>query len=74
MGTSGTGTNGDEFSIQIISSSNHYYLRSGSLVVGTASIDFTVTTAEYTPDNFSFDSITNAEINQLYTSNVVTLA
>ncbi|HMS91810.1 MAG TPA: hypothetical protein PKC87_06300, partial [Candidatus Absconditabacterales bacterium] len=77
IGTGGTGTNGDEFYIQITSSSNYYTLRSGSLIIGTTSADFTVTTLEQIidniPNNFSFDSITGAELNQVYTSNVITL-
>ncbi|MEI6774115.1 MAG: hypothetical protein WCL18_04910 [bacterium] len=45
--------------------------------MGATSADFTLTTLERVidtiPDSFSFDSITNAEINQVYTSNIVTL-
>ncbi|MFZ2151185.1 MAG: right-handed parallel beta-helix repeat-containing protein, partial [Candidatus Absconditicoccaceae bacterium] len=77
IGTSGTGSNGDQFYIQTTSSSNYYTIRSGSLVVGTTSADFTITTLQQIiddiPDNFSFDNITDAELNQIYTSNIITL-
>ena len=77
IGTSWTGSNGDEFYVQITSSSNYYYLRSGSLAIGTTIADFTVTTLQQVvnniPNPFSFTSVTWAELNQLYTSNTVTL-
>jgi hypothetical protein len=59
------------------SSSNQYTLRSGSINIGTTYADFTITTLEQVidniPDNFSFNNITNANLNQLYTSNIIIL-
>jgi len=76
--TSGTGSNGDQFTIQITSSSNYNTLKSGSLVIGTTSADFAVTTVEQVidniPDNFSFSNITGADLNTPYTSNIITLS
>ena len=72
-----TWSNGDQFAIQMTSSSNYYTLRSGSLVVWTTFSDFTITTVEQiidnVPDDFTFTDVTWANVNQIYTSNIITL-
>jgi hypothetical protein len=59
------------------SSSNYNSLRSGGLSIGTTYASFAVTTLEQVidniPDNFSFNNLTGADINTVYTSNIITL-
>lgn len=77
IGTSGTGQNGDQFYIQMTSSSNYSISNTGTLLIGTTSSDFVLTTKDQIidniPDAFSLSGVIDAELSQTYSSNIIML-
>ena len=72
--TSGTWTNGDQFSISLTSSPNYYETYTSTVTIGTTSGSRAVTTlTNLNPNQFSFSSTLDTQINQVYTSNIITL-
>ena len=75
IGTSGTGANGDQFAIAMTGSNSYTTTKTSQLLIGPESSTFTLLTQDDAdPDQFSFSPVQDANINQLYTSNIITLA
>jgi hypothetical protein len=61
----------------MISSSNYSISNTGTLLIGTTSSDFVLTTKDQIidniPDVFSFSGVIDAELSQTYSSNTILL-
>ncbi len=71
-----TVNSGDEVVVQLTSSAEFETSVSATLTIGGVSDTFLVTTlaSDTTPDSFSFDSVTDAELSTEYTSNTITVS
>lgn len=69
-------SSGDEVAVQVTASSVHEETVTATVTVGTISADFAVTTRSLsaTPNQFEFDPVTGVELDDVVTSNTVTLA
>ncbi|MCF7835181.1 right-handed parallel beta-helix repeat-containing protein [Candidatus Gracilibacteria bacterium] len=76
IGTGGTGGNGDQFYIQLISSNLYSTTVTSNLLMGSMHQSFDVMTKaiDYIPNQFTFLDKTGAELNTIYTSNIVTIS
>lgn len=71
--TAGFVNEGSSVIVRLTSSPSESTTLSTTLTVGSVSAIFSVTTKDETPDAFVFTDVTDAEVNTLYTSNIVTI-
>lgn len=73
---SNTVTVNDTVRVRLTSSSSNNTPITATLNIGGVTSDFTITTlvADITPDSFSFNAVTDADINTSYTSNTITVS
>ena len=66
--------NGDKLKLQIISSGNYADKTTASVHISSYRQHFSVTTDDYTPDDFSFSTQKDVAVETHYTSNIITIS
>ncbi|MEM9675473.1 MAG: hypothetical protein AAF992_22970 [Bacteroidota bacterium] len=66
--------NGDELQIQLVSTDQFSDTTRASVTIGTISRAFNVITDDYSPDDFTFANLTDAQPDKVYYSDTVTLS
>ena len=70
---SGTVSNGDTVTVQLISSGNYSTTTNATLTIGGISDTFSVATIDVIPDQFTFTDQTDAVLSTVITSNTITV-
>ncbi|MGD1890109.1 MAG: Kelch repeat-containing protein [Cyclobacteriaceae bacterium] len=66
--------NGDNLEIRLVSSQEALDTTTATITIGELEKTFSVITDDYSPDDFSFNNIINAQLDRYYTSNTITLS